>query len=413
MLPRRDFLKTASLLAVSPLVPGFVADTARAAENGKDTILVVIEMTGGNDGLNTVIPYTDDLYYKARPTLGVQKSQAVKFDDDLGLNPGMASLRPMIDRGEVSVVQGIGYPNPDRSHFESMDRWQAGEVTAKVSGNGWLAKSVPGLQNGADGSLPVMHIGAEKLPLACRGTIQGVFTINQELPFELKLGQPGSKQEKSRKKLLEEVAATESKTDDDLLPFVQRRHLQTYTSIETLKSVLQENKIPAQLNNGTIQNNLQVKMDLVAKLIEKGFGTRVFYLAIDGFDTHTQQASPHQALLQQIADSISNLFNRLRPSGDDKRVLVMTFSEFGRRVYENGSRGTDHGSGSSLLVAGPAVKGKAVGKHPSLSDLDDGDLKFHTDFRRLYATLLDQWLKCDSKMVLQGKFEHLDLLRKA
>jgi uncharacterized protein (DUF1501 family) len=255
-----------------------------------------------------------------------------------------------------------------------------------------------------------MHIGSEKLPLACRGTIQGVFTVNQELPFELKLGIPGSKQEKARKDLLAEVAATDSKIDNELLPFVQRRHLQTYSSLETLQKVLKETNLP-QANNGMAQSNLNQKIDLIGKLIERGFGTRIFYVAIDGFDTHTNQTAGHQGLLQQIADSVFGLFARLRANGDDKRVLVMTFSEFGRRVHENGSRGTDHGSGSSLFVVGPGVKGTAVGKHPSLKDLDDGDLKFHTDFRRLYATLLDQWLKCDSQIVLGQKFEHLDLLK--
>ena len=413
MLQRREFLKKASLIAIAPLVPGFVYQTAKAAENGKDTILVIIEMTGGNDGLNTVIPYTNDTYYKLRPTLGIPKTLAVKFNDELGLNPGLRGLDPLIKRGEVSIIQGVGYPNPDRSHFESMDRWQAGEVTAKVSGTGWLAKSVPDLQKGSDGSVPVMHIGSEKLPLACRGTTQGVFTINQQQPFELKLGLSGSAQESARKRLLEEVSATNSKTDSELLPFVQRRHLQTYLSVEKLKEVLKTKSSDNPFNNTPNQpNTLLQKMDLVARLIEKGFGTRVFYMAIDGFDTHAAQAQPHQNLLQQIGDAISVLFTRLKASGDDQRTLVMTFSEFGRRADENGSKGTDHGSGSSMFVVGPGVKGVAVGKHPSLTELDQGDLKYHTDFRRVYATLLDGWLKCDSKTVLQDQFEHLELLKK-
>src|SRR5262249_52363229 len=147
------------------------------------------------------------------------------------------------------------------------------------------------------------------------------------------------------------------------------------------------------------------KMDLVTKLIERGFGTRLFYVAIDGFDTHSNQAPDHQRLLDEVAQSIAFLFNNLRATGHDKRVLVMTFSEFGRRVQENGSRGTDHGAGSCLFVAGPGAEGGAVGKHPSLKDLDQGDLKHHTDFRQVYATLLDKWLGCDSKAVIGEKFE--------
>ena len=410
MLSRRDFLKRSSLLAVAPFVPGFVARTAQAAPHGKDTILVLIELTGGNDGLNTVIPYADDAYHKARPTLAISKSQALKIDDHIGLHPAMTGLHQLFQKQALAVVQGVGYPNPDRSHFESMDRWQAGVATVpKGDASGWLARSVPFLAKG-DG-VPVMHVGSEKLPLACRGTIQGVFTLNQEQPFEMRLGPPGSDQEKARKKLLADVSGTAPADTDTVLPFVQRRHLQTYASLETLKEVLNKQGNAAQ-QYGQPANSLFGKLALITSLIEKGFGTRVFYTAIDGFDTHSGQAQTHQQLLQQVSDSINFLFQRLQPSGDDKRVLVMTFSEFGRRTFENGSKGTDHGAASCVLVAGPAVKAGAVGQHPSLTNLDDGDIKHHTDFRRVYATLLDKWLFCDSKAVLNGEFEHVELLQK-
>jgi uncharacterized protein (DUF1501 family) len=153
------------------------------------------------------------------------------------------------------------------------------------------------------------------------------------------------------------------------------------------------------------------KLNLVAQLIQRGFGTRVFYLSLDGFDTHSQQGDEHQRLLGELANSVNNFFTQLQSGGHDKRVLVMTFSEFGRRVDENSSRGTDHGAASCMFVVGPGVKGGPIGKHPSLSDLGDGDLKHHTDFRRVYATLLDKWLGCDSRVVLGDKFEHLDFVK--
>jgi uncharacterized protein (DUF1501 family) len=412
MLSRREFLKRSSLIATAPFVPGFVERTARAAEPGKDPILVVLEMTGGNDGLNTVIPYRDDAYHRARPTLGFKDNQVVKVNDELGLHPALQQLGQLLQQQKLAIVQGVGYPNPDRSHFESMDRWQCGEVTAKVSGTGWLAKSVPDLAKGKGGGVPVMHVGGEKLPVACRGTSQGVFTLNQEQPFELKLGTPGTAEEAARKRLLADVAATDDQSDD-LLPFTQRRNLQTYTSVEKLKAVLKDFAKDQGRFGGAGVGSLYVKMDLVGRLIEQGFGTRVFYLAIDGFDTHGNQAQTHQNLLQQIDQAVGGLFQRLQRTGDDQRTLVMTFSEFGRRVAENGSKGTDHGSGSCLFVAGPGVKAGPVGRHPSLTDLTDGDLKYHTDFRRVYATLLDGWLKVDSKMVLGEKFEPLAFLKKA
>ncbi|HEX3150703.1 MAG TPA: DUF1501 domain-containing protein [Gemmataceae bacterium] len=412
MLSRRDFLKRTSLIATAPLVPGFIERTAHAAEPGKDSILVVLEMTGGNDGLNTVIPYADDNYHRLRPTLGFQASQVVKVNDELGLHPALQQMGQLLQQSKLAIVQGVGYPNPDRSHFESMDRWQAGEVTAKVSGTGWVAKSVPGLATSKGGSVPVMHIGSDKLPLACRGTTQGVFTVNQEQPFELKLGMAGSVEEAARKKLLADVAAVgPDEKSDDLLPFVQRRHLQTYTSVEKLKAILKDQARDA-ARIGFGPGSLYTKLDLVGRLIEQGLGARVFYVSIDGFDTHSGQATTHQGLLQQIDQAVAGLFQRLQRTGDDQRTLLMTFSEFGRRAAENGSKGTDHGSGSSLFVVGPGVKSGPCGKHPSLTDLTDGDLKFHTDFRRVYATLLEGWLNVDSKMVLGEKFEKLNFLKK-
>jgi uncharacterized protein (DUF1501 family) len=410
MFTRRDFLKRSSLIAAAPFVPGFIERTAWAAEPGKDPILVVLEMTGGNDGLNTVIPHRDDEYRKLRPTLGFQGSQVVRVNDELGLHPALQQMGQLLQQSKLAIVQGVGYPNPDRSHFESMDRWQCGEVTAKVSGNGWLAKSVPGL-TGKGGGVPVMHVGSEKLPVACRGTIQGVFTINQEQPLELKLGLPGSEEEAARKKLLADVAATDDKSDN-LLPFVQRRHLQTYTSVEKLKVILKD-LTKDQARTGFGAGSLYTKLDLVGRLIEQGFGTRVFYVSIDGFDTHSGQAQTHQGLMQQIDQAVGALFQRLQRTGDDQRTLLMTFSEFGRRVAENGSKGTDHGSGSCMFIAGPGVKAGPVGRHPSLTDLTDGDLKYHTDFRRVYATLLEDWLKVDSKMVLGEKFETMNFIKKA
>jgi len=202
---------------------------------------------------------------------------------------------------------------------------------------------------------------------------------------------------------------------DDLLQFVQRRQVQTFTTLDKLEEVLKNHRGSRQ-GQGRFQfPQLPQKMALVAELIQKGFGTRVCYVAIGNnkFDTHSGQAEPHRALLSELAQAIQQLFDQLKAGGHGKRVLAMTFSEFGRRVQENGSKGTDHGSGSCLFVAGPGVKGGLVGAHPSLKDMDSGDLRFHTDFRRVYATLLDQWLGCDSKAVLGDKYEHLDLIKKA
>jgi uncharacterized protein (DUF1501 family) len=418
MLSRRQFLtrtlQGASLLTLSSTVPAFIAETARAAENGKDSILVVVEMNGGNDGLNTVIPYADDLYPKFRTSLRQTKDQVVKVDDHIGLNPGMRSFDKLLQKGQLSVVQGVGYPNPNRSHFESMDVWQSGDPKGKTN-TGWLGRGTQDLQD-KNGGIPIMHIGPNRLPLALTGATGGAISVNNQVPYHLDLGGGEADQQKARRKLLEELAKPNKEEGAGLLDFVYRREIQTLTTLDRLQEVLKGTNA-GQFNGFGPDgrpygaNALPQKLQLVAQLIQKGFGTRVFYVMRDGFDTHSDQAMQHRNLLGEVADGITQFYDVLAQTGHDKRVRVMTFSEFGRRVQENASKGTDHGAGSCLFVAGPGMKGGAVGDHPSLSDLDSGDLKYHTDFRRVYATLLDDWLGVDSRLVLGAKFDHLDALK--
>lgn len=424
MLNRRDFLarslKASTLLACAPAVPQFLAATARAAENDKEgNILVVLEMGGGNDGLNTVIPFADDLYHKARPTLRMQKKDTIKLNDHIGLHNAMASLRPMVDGKELAVVQGVGYPNPDRSHFESMDIWQSADLQRSTQ-SGWLGRAVPSLFD-KKGSIPALQIGSG-LPLALQGGAGGVVSLNQQAPYKLDLGKDAARHS-PRRKLIEELGGKEEAAGDDLQSFVRRRQVQTYTTLDKLREALdadkKDQKQPQQPQfvtgdpqfgqSSTLSNNL----NLVARLIKQGFGTRVYYVAVDGFDTHAQQADKHRELLGRVANAISGFFTALRSDDHAKRVVLMTFSEFGRRVKENGSRGTDHGAGSCMFVAGPAVNGGPIGEHPKLDDLDSGDLRHTIDFRRVYATLLDQWLGVDSRVVLSGQFNHVPLLKKA
>jgi uncharacterized protein (DUF1501 family) len=420
MLTRRDFLsrslKASTLLACAPAVPQFLAATARAAERDKDgTVLVVLEMGGGNDGLNTVIPYADDLYHKARPTLRLTRKNVVKVNDHVGLHTALNGLQPLLNDGRLAIVQGVGYPNPDRSHFESMDIWQSADLS-RATQSGWLGRAVPSLHD-KKGSIPAIQIGPDRLPLALQGAPGGVVSLNQQVPYQLDLGGDNGRHG-PRRKLIENLVTTKTAgPDDDLLAFVRRRQVQTYATLDKLKEVLDSSKAnppPQQIAAGgegpsTLNNNLT----LVARLIKQGFGSRVFYVAIDGFDTHANQADRHTALLQEMGNAIGNFFQQLKEGDHDKKVVLMTFSEFGRRVKENGSRGTDHGAGSCLFVAGPAVQGGPVGEHPKLDDLDSGDLRHSIDFRRVYATLLDEWLGVDSRTVLNGQFPHLPLLKKA
>src|SRR5262245_34128254 len=405
MLTRRSFLARSSLLAFGPLVPGFLARTAWAADTAKDTVLVVLEMNGGNDGLNTVVPYADDLYHKNRPSLRVTLKEVLKLNDEVGLHPSMASLHQMFQDGRLSVVQGVGYPNPDRSHFESMDIWQSADPKRQRK-DGWLARSTTLLQD-TKGNVPALHLSEDKtpLPLALTGAAGGVLTVSRNRPFRLELsGAPERHQ--ARRKLIDDLSKTAA-GKDDATEFVRRRQVQAYASMDRLNEILGTNPNAAQSQPALARNRnpndaLQTKFSLIAQMIAKGFGTRVFYVSIDGFDTHSNQGPDHARLLGSMSDAVANFFQTLGEHA--KRVALMTFSEFGRRVKENGSRGTDHGAASCMFVAG--VSGGLVGKHPKLADLDSGDLKYHTDFRSVYATLLDQWLGIDSAAVLGSKFLH-------
>ncbi|MFO0804321.1 MAG: DUF1501 domain-containing protein [Gemmataceae bacterium] len=421
MFNRRDFLGRtlggSSLLAVGGIVPEFLASTAVAAEQSakaKDTILVVVEMSGGNDGLNTLAPYGDDLYHKARPTLAHTKKEVLRLDDYVGLHPRMREMRELYDKKQLAVVQGVGYPNPDRSHFESMDIWQLADPK-RAGTSGWLARTIPNMTVNEAG-VPGMFIGQDRLPLAMQGADGGVISLADRDSFHLKL----TGNEKTRKKLLEDLNADQGPAAD-LSAFIRKRQLQTYTSLkkieEALADVSTSNRPPDRINgrpipandpNSVNLNSLNGRLSLIGRLINKGLGTRLYYASIAGFDTHGAQAESHAELLGEVSSAIGGFFANIVPNAH--RVVLITYSEFGRRVKENGSRGTDHGAASCMFVAGPKVTGGLVGKHPKLDDLTDGDLKFTTDFRSVYATLLDQWLGVDSKGVLGEKFAHLPLI---
>src|SRR5438876_7325438 len=245
MLTRRSFLARSSLLAFSPLVPGFLARTAFAAETNKDTILVVLEMTGGNDGLNTVIPFADDIYHKLRPTLRQTKDVVIRLDDHVGLNSGMQGLRPLWEQGQLAVVQGVGYPNPDRSHFEAMDIWQSADPK-RLTKTGWLGRAAVEIDDRA-GGVPILHVSPNRLPLALTGAPGGgAVTVNGRNSFRLELGEGKAGEQKARRRLLGQVSAGEG-TDDDLASFVRRRQVQTLTAVENLHALLEgPNAVPRQ-----------------------------------------------------------------------------------------------------------------------------------------------------------------------
>ncbi len=407
---RRNFLKSSlaagGLVAWGLNVPAFLSRTALAAPTSdkpgaKDTILVVIELTGGNDGLNTVIPFKDENYAKLRPTLKQPENQVKKLTDDIALHPQMTGLADLLQDNALCVVQGVGYPNPTQSHFRSMDIWQAASEAETLT-EGWIGKALKGLPN-----TPSFHLKSdnEKAPLALSGAPAAVPSIASIADFQLQMASASGADKKNQRDVIE--GSVQGTGDKGLLDFVQRTAADTYASSRRLQEIGKNYQPKATYPNTPLANRLK----LAAQLIDADLGARIFYLSMDGFDTHSGQGPAHATLLGNLSAAMTAFYKDLAARGNGERVLLMTFSEFGRRAKENGSRGTDHGSAAPMLLVGGKVKAGVVGKHPSLAELDMGNLKFHTDFRQVYAAVLDQWLGVASKDVLGGKYEPVEIFK--
>jgi uncharacterized protein (DUF1501 family) len=405
---RRDFLRSSSLLACGLSVPTFLARTAAAAPNGdkpgaKDTILVVVQLTGGNDGMNTVIPFADPQYAKLRPTIGIPKAQVKKINDQVGLHPAMDGFSKLLEEQAFCVVQGVGYPNPTQSHFRSMDIWQAAS-TAETLTEGWIGKA---LKSKACGAFHVAG-GNESAPLALSGAPARVPSITSLEDFQLRTAGASPTDSRNQKAVIE--GAAKGANDPGLLDFVRKTALNTYSSSQRLREVAANYQPKANYPQTGLANRLK----LAAQLIDADLGARIFYVSQDGYDTHASQggvAGAHATLLAELSGAVTAFYQDLAARGHKDRVLILTFSEFGRRPYENGSKGTDHGAAAPVFLVGGKVVPGAVGSHPSLTDHQFGNLKFHTDFRGIYATILDQWLGVPSREVLGTAFKPVSILR--
>ncbi len=384
MQTRRDFLKTsagATLVASSASLPGFLASTAGAATIGRDErILVVVQLSGGNDGLNTVVPYEDDRYHALRPTLRVDKGSVHKLDDALGLHPSMSAMKGLYDDGQLGVVMNVGYPNPNRSHFRAMDIWHTARPEQDDIETGWLGRAADAQRDAAY----CMHLANEPLPLSLHAERVSVPSIADIEAFRLRDGG------------LDIAAAVRERrrgAAEDLL-FVQRTAVAACDQARRLEGLADgaHGDYPAY--------ELASRLSQISRLIGAGFPTRVYYTSLGGFDTHARQELTHPALLTELSESIGAFYRDLTARGEADRVLLLTFSEFGRRVGENAGRGTDHGAAAPMMLAGPACRSGIIGSPPDLTDLDQGDLRHRVDFRSIYADVLDRWLGVPSKVVL-------------
>jgi uncharacterized protein (DUF1501 family) len=362
-------------------------------EKHPERILVVVELSGGNDGLNTVVPFGDAAYYRARPKLGIPERDVLKAAGGFGFHPSMVGFERLYKDGQLAVVHGCGYDHPSLSHFSSMGFWHTGVPNGGES-LGWLGRLADEVYDGTTHNL-IVNLGTSQ-SLAVRSRKHSPLVFNDPARFR----RDGTDEEKQVLAALSHPQETSNSTLDFL---TATAHNATESS-DFVRQATSEYRTPVDYGvGGGLAGNLQ----RVAALIASGMPTRIFYVTYAGnsFDTHVQQADLHSRLLMYTADAVRGFMDDMKRLGRGDDVAVMLFTEFGRRVEENGSLGTDHGTATPMFVVGNGVKGGFYGAHPSLTDLDDGNMKMTTDFRSVYATMIKEWLAYDdTSAVLKAKF---------
>ncbi len=404
---RRDFLRRGLYgIGVGAALP-FVLERTSAAlaaqalagtsvETHPNRILVVIELSGGNDGLNTVVPYGDAEYYRVRPTLGVPQRDAIKIADGFGFHPSMVGFERLYKDGLLAVVHGCSYDHPSLSHFSSMSYWHTG-VPNGGEPLGWLGRLADQAYQTGTRNL-IVNLGPSQ-SLAVRGQKHSPLVFDDPARFR----REGTDEQK---RVLAGMSRARS-TTNSTLAFLASSAQNATESSDFVREASAAYKTPVDYGSG---GGLGTNLQRVAALIAAKMPTRLYYVTYGGnvFDTHVHQADLHSRLLMYTADAVRGFMEDLKRLGRADEVAVMMFTEFGRRVEENGSAGTDHGTATPMFLVGRGVKGGFYGQHPSLTDLDDGNLKMTTDFRRVYATAIEEWLGCsETPSILKGRFDSL------
>lgn len=396
MSTRRDFLKQSALVTTgSLLIPSFLKAFDRPSLAPGDKKLIVIQLSGGNDGLNTVVPYRNDQYYQLRPQLALALDRVLKVSDELGFHPAMQKLQSLYDQGYVSVLNNVGYPNPDRSHFRSMDIWHTAADSKEYLNTGWIGRYLDAQCTDCAAGHEAIEID-DVLGLALKGERQkGIALRNPKKLHDTLQGNLFRKlSEQNHSSLSEEPSVA----------YLYKTLAETVSSADYIYSKSTISKTSVEYPQTDFANRLKT----IAQLINSGIDTRVYYTSLSGFDTHVRQANDHERLLKMYSEAVHAFVTDLESAGTFDSSMIMTFSEFGRRVSQNASVGTDHGTANNLFMIGKSLKQKGfINETPDLHKLDQGDLIHTVDFRSVYATLLDRWLETDAPAVLGKKFSLL------
>lgn len=373
----------------------------------EDHTLVVIQLAGGNDGLNTVIPYGNREYYTNRPQIaikapgsGTASALEIPGADGFGLHPNLTGLRDLLDNGQAAIIQGVGYPNPNRSHFTSTDIWHTGNHNAQ--GYGWLGRYFDNTCAGQPHPKGSIAIG-NKAPLALHGKTQKAVNFETEELFRW----AGGAGDDSLVQTYDDINRNkqeDASPNDSQLDFLVRTALDAQVSSDRIRTAVSKRPLVS-YPDGKLAKQLQ----LIGSMIREDLPTRVYYASLGGFDTHANQTNSHANLMRQLGDALNTFQKDLQAQGNTKKVITMVFSEFGRRVAQNGSNGTDHGTAAPMFLIGDGVQNGLLGKHPSLTKLDEGDLIYNTDFREVYSAVLQDWMGADANAILGKKYKKADV----
>ncbi len=395
---RKEFIQLGSLATASVFMPQFL----KAFESGKlvpprNKVTVIIQLSGGNDGLNTVIPYRNDLYFSNRPKLGIQKNAALSLTDEAGLHPSLTAFKEFYDDGSLGIFNSVGYPNPDKSHFRSMDIWHTASDSKDYWNTGWVGRYLDAQCKGCDKPTQALEID-DVLSLALKGDqIKG-----------LALEDPRRLYNTSQEKYFKEILA-QHKNDAHEQPvdYLYKTMAETISSADYIFKQSKQRPSSETYPNSDLGKGLKT----IASLIFSEINTKVYYISLGSFDTHINQEAQQKRLFTDLNDSVKAFVKDLKSNNRFNDVLLFTFSEFGRRVAQNASAGTDHGKANNMFFIGGGLKQKGIyNPLPDLTNLDDGDVKFQLDFKQVYATVLNKWLGADADLILKQQIKPLDFI---
>jgi uncharacterized protein (DUF1501 family) len=395
VIKRREFLQIGSLATTALMVPKFLkAFEGKNMVPAGNKVLVILQLSGGNDGLNTVIPFRNDIYYRSRPRLGIEKTKILSLTDEAGLHPALSGLKELYDDGSLGILNSVGYPNPDRSHFRSMDIWHTASDSRDYWTTGWLGRYLDAQCKGCDKPTYALEVD-DMLSLAMKG--EEAKAIAMKDPRRLF----GTANQRFFKDVLQNH---KDEAGEQPVDYLYKTMAETISSADY---IFEKSKFHPSVADYP-KSELGQSLKTIASLIFSDINTKVYYISLGSFDTHINQAFQQQNLFNQMNEAIRVFTKDLKANGRFNDVMLMTFSEFGRRVSQNASGGTDHGTANNMFFVSGSLKQKGlINSLPDLSDLEEGDLKYKIDFKNVYATVLKNWLGADDAKILHQQYEYL------